>query len=109
MFITFFLLVAGHYIADYPLQGDFLAKGKNRHTDIGKDIWPHCLFAHSMIHSVFVLFITGSLGLAVAELVMHAVTDFLKCEGTITLNQDQFIHILCKLIWAMAVVTPIAA
>lgn len=108
MFLTFFLLVAGHYLADYPLQGDFLAKAKNRHTEIGKNIWPHALFAHSMIHSVFVLFVTGSIGLAVAELVMHGATDFLKCEGLINDHQDQFIHLLCKLVWSMAVVTTVA-
>lgn len=108
MFLTFFLLVAGHYLADFPLQGDFLAKAKNRHTEIGKTMWPHALFGHSMIHAFFVLAITGSVALAVAELVLHAATDFLKCEETINEHQDQFVHLLCKLIWSMAVVTPIA-
>jgi hypothetical protein len=25
-----FLLILGHFVADYPLQSDFIAKGKNR-------------------------------------------------------------------------------
>lgn len=106
MLILLFLLIAGHYICDYPLQGDFLAKGKNRHTDIGKDIWPHALFAHSMIHASFVLFLTGSVALAIAELVMHAATDFLKCEGKLTFTQDQAVHIICKVVWAWVIVYP---
>lgn len=47
--ILFWLLVA-HALCDYPLQGDFLARGKNRHAwpsvlD-GVAVWPHALTAH---------------------------------------------------------------
>lgn len=95
-----FLLVAAHALADYPLQGDFLAQAKNRNTALGKLFWPHALFAHSMIHGGFVLVITGSLTFAVAEVAIHAITDWLKCEQKISLNVDQVIHIACKLVWA---------
>jgi hypothetical protein len=30
MLETLALLIFAHFLADYPLQGDFLAKGKNR-------------------------------------------------------------------------------
>jgi hypothetical protein len=96
-----FLLVAAHALADYPLQGDFLSQAKNRNTAIGKVFWPHALFAHSMIHGGFVLLLTGSIWLAVAEVVIHALTDFLKCDNMITLNTDQFIHLACKFAWAL--------
>ena len=98
-----FLLVAGHALADYPLQGDFLAQAKNRNTPIGKMFWPHGLLAHSMIHGGFVAVLTGSVALGAAEAVIHAATDWLKCEGRISLNVDQFVHIACKLVWAILV------
>ena len=99
--MTLFLLVAAHALADYPLQGDFLAQAKNRNTPIGKMFWPHALLAHSMIHGGFVLLLIGSLWLALAEVAIHAATDWLKCEGRISLNVDQFIHLACKLVWAI--------
>lgn len=100
-----FLLIAAHAIADYPLQGDFLAQAKDRNTAIGKVFWPHALFAHSVIHGGFVLVITGSVALAAAETVIHAVTDWLKCEKRISLNTDQAIHIGCKVVWALLTVS----
>jgi hypothetical protein len=95
-----FLLVAAHALCDYPLQGPFLSEAKNRNTALGKLFWPHALFAHSMIHGGAVLLLTGSLALAALEVIIHAGTDWLKCEGRITLNADQAVHILCKLLWA---------
>ena len=95
-----FLLIFAHFLADYPLQGEFLANAKNRNTEVGKIFWPHALFAHSFIHAGFVGLLTGSLFLAMGELIIHALTDFMKCEGKLTLNQDQVIHFTCKVLWA---------
>jgi hypothetical protein len=95
-----FFLIVGHALADYPLQGDFLAQAKNRNTPVGKIFWPHALGAHAMIHAGFVTLITGSVLLGIAEAVVHAVTDWLKCENKISLNTDQAVHIACKVIWA---------
>jgi hypothetical protein len=94
-----FLLLAGHALADYPLQGQYLATGKNRHTDLGRSIWPHALAAHSLIHGGVVALLTGSVLLGLAETMAHAVTDWLKCEGKIGFNTDQAIHVACKLAW----------
>lgn len=99
-----FLLVVCHNLADYPLQGDFLAQGKNRHTAIGKIFWPYALSAHALIHAGFVFLATGSLLLGLLEAVVHAVTDWLKCEERISLHTDQLAHYLCKLVWALATV-----
>jgi hypothetical protein len=96
-----FLLVVGHALADYPLQGDFLANGKNRNTAIGAIFWPHALFAHSVIHGGFVAIITGSVFLGILETAIHAVTDWLKCENKISLRTDQAIHFACKVAWAV--------
>jgi hypothetical protein len=97
--LLFFLAVA-HALADYPLQGDFLANGKNRNTPIGAIFWPHALSAHALIHGGFVAAITGQVWLGIAEAVIHAATDWLKCEGKISLRVDQAIHYACKCAWA---------
>lgn len=100
-FFTMLLyLVVGHFLADYPLQGDFLATAKDRNSVLGKLFWRHALTAHSMIHAGFVFLITGSFLLAILEGMIHGTTDFLKCEKKISLNTDQAIHILCKIVWA---------
>lgn len=94
------LLVFAHALADYPLQGPFLSEAKNRNTAAGKLFWPHALGAHAIIHGGFVLLITGSTLLMLAEIVIHAATDWLKCENRISLHADQAIHLACKLAWA---------
>jgi hypothetical protein len=98
-----FWLMVGHAVADFALQSDFMAKAKNRHTDAGKTYWPYALFAHSMIHGGAVAAVTGSVILGCVEAVIHALTDFWKCEGKLSLKQDQFIHIGCKVVYAAMV------
>lgn len=95
-----FLLVFGHALADYPLQGEFLSQAKNRNTPVGRVFWKHALPAHAAIHGGFVLLLTGSLWLALAETAIHGGTDWLKCEGRISLNVDQSVHLACKVAWA---------
>lgn len=94
-------LVLVHFLADYPLQGDFLATAKNRNTEVGKIFWKHALAAHSIIHGSLVAIVTGSLVLGLSEAIIHGITDFLKCENKISLNADQAIHISCKVVWAI--------
>ena len=94
------LMVFGHALADYPLQGDFLARGKNHTAPILGIPWQHPLSAHSVIHGGFVGIITGSIVLAFAETVIHAATDYAKCSGRISYHTDQAIHIGCKVAWA---------
>lgn len=55
------LMLVGHAIADYPLQGDFLAKAKNRRAPMPGVPWYQALGAHAIIHGGFVGIITGSL------------------------------------------------
>lgn len=99
------LLFAGHALCDYPLQGDFLAKGKNHKAPFaGMAAW-QLLLAHCLIHMGMVLLITGSAWLALAEMVIHYATDYAKCDGRITFNQDQAIHYGCKVLWAWIAVT----
>lgn len=98
---TLLLLCAGHALCDYPLQGDFLARGKNHNAPFpGMAAW-QLLLAHCLIQCGMVLVITGSVWIATAELVIHYATDWAKCEDEISFNQDQAIHYSCKFLWAL--------
>lgn len=92
-----FLLTSWHFIADYPLQSDFIAAGKNRHTEIGKQFWVWVLPAHSFIHGFGVMLITGNVWLGIMESVVHFIVDLMKCDNRITLHQDQCLHLFSKL------------
>lgn len=96
---AFGLLIAAHALADYPLQGDFLARAKSRAAPVAGVPWWQALGAHAAIHGGFVGLITGLWWLGVAEAAVHALTDDAKCRGRITFNQDQAIHVACKLAW----------
>lgn len=99
-------LLAGHALCDYPLQGDFLAKAKNRANPIPGVPWYQALGAHALIHGGMVALVTKSPLMGVAETVIHAVTDDLKCKGKLSFNQDQAIHVGCKLLWAALCALP---
>ena len=98
-------LIAAHALADYPLQGDFLAKAKNRTTPIPGVPWWQALGAHSAIHGGFVAIITGVWWLFFAEAVIHWFTDDAKCRGKISFNQDQSIHLASKALWLLIAIT----
>lgn len=96
--ILFWLLV-GHMICDFPLQGDFLAKGKNHKKPIPGFAWQIILFSHALIHAGMVALVTGSLFLAGLELVLHMFIDFLKCEEKFGFVTDQALHYGCKILY----------
>lgn len=104
-----FALCIGHAIADFPLQGEYLATGKNRRFLIRLQdpsrpvhIWFACMSAHCLIHAGFVWLITGSSLLGFVEFVIHWLIDTVKCEGKTTFNQDQALHIICKIAYVSA-------
>jgi len=103
----------GHVLADYPLQGEFIANGKNRNLDHKKlfsegtaplFLWVHAMTAHCLIQAGFVWLITGSAVLAIVEFVVHWIIDFVRCEGWISFNVDQGLHFACKVIYAVLLV-----
>lgn len=99
LFELLFALMVGHCIADYALQNDFVAQAKNHTTALGKQFWLWVLPAHGMIHAGFVYGITGSFVLGLFELAAHTIIDWLKCDGRIGFNTDQWLHVLCKVVW----------
>jgi len=100
MIETFLQLIAGHFIADYPLQSDAIATGKNRNLDPAKFgvPWYYWLISHSATQAMFVGVILQSTWAGLFEFVWHFITDFLKCEKKLTLHQDQLSHIICKIV-----------
>jgi Protein of unknown function (DUF3307) len=100
----FSLLIAGHALADFPLQGDTTAVNKNRHakTELQKHVhFQYWLGSHSIIHGAAVGLITGNVYLGMAEAVAHAVIDFGKCEKWYNIHVDQLLHVLCKVAWVL--------
>ncbi len=105
-----FALIIGHALADYPLQGKFLAIRKNRHIkpleyggDVPGIIWVYCLSAHSLVHAGAVWLVTGSVVFGFIEFVVHWLIDFAKCEKWTTFHQDQGLHLLSKVIYVAVI------
>ena len=103
--VLLFAFTIGHALADFPLQGEFLSRGKNRHGPPmqladGKsspaNLWIYLMSAHCLIHAGFVWVICGSVVLALAEFVLHWSIDVAKCEGRTSFATDQWLHILTK-------------
>lgn len=103
----FFALAIGHALADFPLQGEYLAKFKSRHVrpadleTVPRGLWVHCMTAHCLIHAGFVWLITGQVIFAIVEFVLHFILDLLKCEGKTSFNLDQIGHYTCKAGYAL--------
>lgn len=101
-----FWFVVAHALCDYPLQGDFLARAKNRHDPINSKerLWVWALPAHSAIHAGAVALISGSVVLGVVEFVLHNIIDYGKCEGGYGFHMDQAMHVACKVAYAFMLV-----
>lgn len=102
-------LIVGHAVADFPLQTDTMAKGKNRHSppfnvpvgQVPMRVWPYWLASHALVHGGIVALVTGNVWLGIAEFVAHCLIDAAKCENLTTIHQDQALHIGCKLLWVV--------
>lgn len=110
--VLFFAFCIGHALADFPLQGPFLAQGKNRHlpppvladgATPPKRMWLYCLTAHALIQAGMVWIITGSVLVGFIELVVHWITDLLRTENKFSFECDQFIHILTKVVFVVLI------
>lgn len=100
---TMFLLLAYHYVADFSLQGDWMARNKMPGRG-AFPYWFHVMLAHCMIQALGVYLATNSVGLALGELAAHLVIDYSKCRNWIDFNVDQLLHILCKIAWFVILV-----
>lgn len=96
-----FLMLAGHALCDYPLQGGWLSKAKNHSLSLVPDekIWPMALASHAAIQAAMVYIVTGWWVVAALEFACHTAIDYAKCDGRLSYNQDQLLHIICKIVW----------
>lgn len=118
--ILLFLLICGHAIADFSLQSEYMALGKNKWLPIPGTPWYWPMTAHCLIHgfivfSAITFFLTittllpiyscSIIGLifGVFEFSLHYVIDCIKCKKLINYDIDQILHIVCKIIYAIII------
>ena len=95
LIMLFVILLCTHFLLDFAIQGDFVAKYKARIVDDSNNVmWKWVLTAHAASHVLPVLLLTQSVLLGLLMFTSHFVIDFLKCEQKINFNQDQTLHIL---------------
>lgn len=100
-FQVFFILVFVHLLMDYPLQSDFVAKGKN-HLKPFDGVNPYLLLAsHSFMQAMGVYLVTLNPFFAFIEFVIHGYIDYLKSDMQISFTTDQMLHIGLKVIFAI--------
>lgn len=92
-----------HALADFPLQGDYIAKQKIRKNADNNSVWIVALTAHCVIHAGGVWLVSGSLAFGLAELVLHTLIDIGKGEEKFGLIADQLLHVGCKLAYALII------
>ena len=95
LLMLFVTLLCTHFLLDFAIQGDFVAKYKARIVDEKENVfWKWVLTAHAASHTLPVLLLTQSVLLGLLMFTSHFIIDFLKCEQKINFNQDQTLHIL---------------
>ncbi|TCD58964.1 DUF3307 domain-containing protein [Synechococcus sp. BS56D] len=92
------LLVLAHFVCDFVLQSDRMAREKTPGLDDTLN-WRWWLGAHASTHGLAVALITGIPLLGLAEMFVHAIIDWLKVRLRFSLATDQCLHLFCKLIW----------
>lgn len=101
-----FWMLAGHALADYAFQNQYVATAKSARSPEGADgLWRWILFMHAMIHGAMVAYATGYIAIGMLEVAAHFWIDHLKCtgrlgEGNKAHLRDQALHVACKVVWA---------
>jgi hypothetical protein len=95
-------VLLAHYIADYPLQGDFLAQTKGKY-------W-YSLFVHSIIYGLTIALCFRLIGVfaiwkAILLIGSHMIIDYKKATAknkdkalTTYLYIDQILHLIINII-----------
>lgn len=108
MISALFLLILGHYVADFGLQTEFTATMKGKvHSD---PHGIHALIAHSSIHGAVTAAVLLALHLpwalpALVIVIAHGVIDYLKANrSSFGVHVDQTLHLASLIVvWLLAV------
>ncbi len=103
-FALFFAFAIAHALADFPLQGDYLARMKRRDQVSTPSEWIISLTAHSLVQAGGVWIVSGSPLLGAVELCLHWLIDLGKGEGKFGYVTDQVLHLACKLAYVIVLV-----
>lgn len=112
----FFLLVCAHFLADFPLQTEFMAVGKRPGVIAFGVPWYVILSAHATIHggATYAALLAAhvalapALGIATVEIAAHWLIDYAKGRGMFGAVADQVAHITCKAAYATMLVALVA-
>lgn len=99
---VFFALAVAHALADFPLQGDYIARQKSSKSADSRAEQVVALTAHGLIHAGGVWIVTGSMVFGAVELALHALIDLAKGNHKFGLVTDQLLHLACKAAYAVA-------
>lgn len=106
-----FILLFLHFLADFSLQSEAMAKGKNRHFKPEyvpegqkyKITWFYWLIAHAFIQGGLIFIFFPIVWIALIEVVFHFLLDFFKCDNITNPHIDQGLHILLRIIYATVI------
>ena len=76
MLMLALMLLAVHWLCDYPLQGQFLSDAKQKGP-----LRVYHLIAHAGIQGAGVALVTGNVWLGIAEWIAHTAIDEAKVRG----------------------------
>lgn len=102
------LLVAGHFLADFGLQNDFVAQQKGRALKTAMGFF--AMTAHAAIHGLITALIFSwfghEWGAAFWSItVTHWMIDYGKCRGWFGIVIDQALHIIALTVVTFLIVT----
>ncbi len=93
-----------HFVCDFVLQTDRMAREKIAGSDVTLN-WRWWLISHAATHGLAVALLTGVPRLGLAEMVLHAIIDWCKGRFRFSLALDQGLHLACKLLWVVLIVS----
>ena len=119
--LNLFILLFLHALADFTLQTDVMAKGKNRKSEVKnydhwvnilnrdpklfKKCWFYWLTAHALIHGGIIALIFPEFWyLGLIEVIIHFIIDFMKCQNKLNPHQDQFLHFIFRIMYLVNMV-----
>ena len=107
-----FMMLFLHFLGDFSLQSDAMAKGKNRHRmpenipegQKIKKVWFYWLSAHAFIQGGIIFIFFPVLWIVLLEVVFHFILDFMKCDNITNPHIDQAFHFLLRIVYTIILV-----